>query len=122
MGPLQAAKALELAGLTRAEVKALAIEDPLPAYAATIGDVEEVKREKDLFFSALATDARGQGEEAGVPLDVEVRPGHAATVICESRRRAVTTSSSSATAATTCATTCSARLRTGSPSTRPAPS
>ena len=36
------AKALELAGLTEARLTALAIEGPLPAYAATVGEVEEV--------------------------------------------------------------------------------
>ncbi len=77
------AKALELAELTRASLTALAIEGPLPAYAATIGEVEEVKREKDLFFNALAVNAREQGRQAGVDVEVEVRPGHAAEVISE---------------------------------------
>ena len=35
------AKALELAVLAGASVTALAVEGPLPAYAATIGEVEE---------------------------------------------------------------------------------
>ena len=77
------AKALELAELTRASLTALAIEGPLPAYAATIGEVEEVKREKDLFFNALAVNAEAQGRQAGVDVEVEVRPGHAAEVISE---------------------------------------
>ena len=75
------AKALELGGLLRAHITALAIEGPLPAYAATIGEVEEVKREKDVFFNALAARARDEGECAGVEIDVQVRPGHAAEVI-----------------------------------------
>jgi nucleotide-binding universal stress UspA family protein len=77
------AKALELAALTRASVTALAIEGPLPAYAATIGEVEEVKREKDAFFGALVGDVRREAEAAGVAVDVEVRPGHAAEVISQ---------------------------------------
>jgi nucleotide-binding universal stress UspA family protein len=76
-------KALELAELTRASLTALAIEGPLPAYAATIGEVEEVKREKDVFFNALAVNAEEQGRQAGVDVEVEVRPGHAAEVISE---------------------------------------
>lgn len=75
------AKALELAALTRARLTALAIEGPLPAYAATIGEVEEVKREKDAFFSRLAERARREAEAGGVEVDVELRPGHAAEVI-----------------------------------------
>src|SRR6266516_8018417 len=77
------AKALELADVTGAHLTALAIEGPLPAYAATIGEVDEVKREKDLFFNALAVSAKEQGRQAGVDVEVEVRPGHAAEVISE---------------------------------------
>jgi nucleotide-binding universal stress UspA family protein len=75
------AKALELAQLTSARLDALAIEGPLPAYAATIGEVEEVKREKDLYFDALSARAREQAASAGVALEVDVRPGHAAELI-----------------------------------------
>ncbi len=75
------AKALELAALARARVTALAVEGPLPAYAATIGEVEEVKREKDAFFRALAARARLRGAQAGVEVEIDVRPGHAADVI-----------------------------------------
>jgi nucleotide-binding universal stress UspA family protein len=77
------AKALELAVLAQAHVTALAVEGPLPAYAATIGEVDEVKRKKDAFFRALATQAQQKGEEAGVEVDVDVRLGHAAEVISQ---------------------------------------
>ena len=73
--------ALELAGLMGARLTALAIEGPLPAYAATIGEVDEVKREKDVFFNNLAARARRQAAEAEVEIDVEVRPGHPAELI-----------------------------------------
>ena len=75
------AKALELASLTNARLIALAVEGPLPAYAATIGEVDEVKREKDAFFGALAARAREQAERVGVDLEVELRAGHAAELI-----------------------------------------
>src|SRR5712691_4231921 len=75
------AKALELAQLTNARLTALAVEGPLPAYAATIGEVDEVVREKDSFFKRLAAAARAQGERAGVDIDVDVRPGHPAELI-----------------------------------------
>jgi len=74
-------KAVELASLTGARLRALAIEGPLPAYAATIGEVDEVKREKDLYFRALSARVREEAEAAGVELEVDVRPGHAAEVI-----------------------------------------
>jgi nucleotide-binding universal stress UspA family protein len=75
------AVALELAALTQATLTALAVEGPLPAYAATIGEVDEVKREKDIFFNALADRARAHGEQAGVKIDIDVRPGHPAELI-----------------------------------------
>ncbi len=77
------AKALELALLADARLTALAIEGPLPAYAATIGEVEEVKREKDRYFNALAAVARERASVVGVEIEIEVRPGHAAEVISE---------------------------------------
>ncbi len=77
------ATAIELANLTGAQLTALAIEGPLPAYAATIGEVDEVKREKDLFFNALAAAARERAAQGGVEIDVDVRAGHAAEVISE---------------------------------------
>jgi nucleotide-binding universal stress UspA family protein len=75
------ATALELADLMNATLTALAIEGPLPAYAATIGEVDEVRREKDEFFTALAARARQKAAEAGVEIEVDVRPGHPAELI-----------------------------------------
>ena len=75
------AKALELVTVTHAELTALAIEGPLPAYAAIIAEVDEVKREKDAFFERLADSARKQAAGNGVDLQIDVRPGHAAEVI-----------------------------------------
>jgi nucleotide-binding universal stress UspA family protein len=74
-------KGLELARLLEASVTALAVEGPLPAYAATIGEVDEVKREKDAFFSRLAHDVRERGASLALGVDVEIRPGHAAELI-----------------------------------------
>jgi nucleotide-binding universal stress UspA family protein len=74
-------KALELAVLTSGKLTALAIEGPLPAYAATLGEVDEVKREKDQFFNALGARARERAEQLRVELDVDVRPGHPAELI-----------------------------------------
>ena len=78
--------AIELARLTEAVVIALAVEGPLPAYAATIGEVDEVKRQKDRFFGEVAAAAQAQAEAAGVDITVEVRPGHAAELITRRAR------------------------------------
>jgi len=74
-------KALELARLTGGRITALAVEGPLPVYAATIGEVDEVKREKDRFFGRLADDVRRRAEGLGLPVEVDVRAGHAAELI-----------------------------------------
>jgi hypothetical protein len=58
----------------------LAVEGPLPAYATTIGEVEEVKREKDAFFQRLLSHTREQAEAAGV-LEVQLHPGRAAELV-----------------------------------------
>ena len=73
--------AVELARLTGGTIVALAVEGPLPAYAATVGEVEEVRREKDAFFTRLADDVRSRADASGVGVEVLVRPGHAAELI-----------------------------------------
>jgi nucleotide-binding universal stress UspA family protein len=76
-------KALELAVVANAHLTALAVEGPLPAYAATVGEVDEVKREKDAFFSALASRVAERAGRAGLELEVQIKPGHAAELISQ---------------------------------------
>jgi nucleotide-binding universal stress UspA family protein len=78
--------AVELAKLTGARLRALAVEGRLPAYAATVGEVDEAKREKDEFFESLACSVEAFAEAQGVELEVEVRPGHAAELIVDYAR------------------------------------
>jgi len=75
------ATALELASLTGASLTALAVEGPLPAYAATLGEVEEVRREKDAYFGKLLARTHERAEAAGIDVTVELRPGHASELI-----------------------------------------
>jgi nucleotide-binding universal stress UspA family protein len=65
---------------------ALIVEGKLPAYAATAGEVDEVKREKDEFFSRVLADARSQAKARNVELKTEIVPGHAAEVIAHYAR------------------------------------
>jgi len=78
--------AIELAGLVDARLTGLAVEGPLPAYAATMAEVDEVKREKDRFFLKLAQEALERAGLAGIELELELRPGHAAEVITKYAR------------------------------------
>ena len=47
----------------------------------TVGEVDEVKREKDVFFTGLASRAKRDAKAAGIEIDIDVRAGHAAELI-----------------------------------------
>ena len=73
--------AISLVDRLGGQLTALLVEGRLPAYAATAGEVDEVKREKDEFFSRVLDDAQTQARARGIELKTEVVPGHAAEVI-----------------------------------------
>lgn len=73
--------ALSLVERLGGELTALVVEGRLPAYAATAGEVDEVKREKDHFFHDVLERAEQEARERGVELTTELVPGHAAEVI-----------------------------------------
>ncbi|MCX7668729.1 MAG: universal stress protein, partial [Anaerolineae bacterium] len=74
-------QAIALARLTGASLTALSVEEKLPAYAASVGEVEEAKREMDAFFARVQTAAVEQAQAAGVALQTAVRAGRAAATI-----------------------------------------
>ena len=73
--------ALSICESVHAELTVLAVEGKLPAYAGSIGEVDEVKREKDTYFSRVLDEARSQAQARQVETDVALVPGHAAEVI-----------------------------------------
>jgi nucleotide-binding universal stress UspA family protein len=73
--------ALSLIERLGGRLTALAVEGKLPAYAATAGEVDEVKREKDRFFRNILEEAKTQAAERDVELNTDLIPGHAAEVI-----------------------------------------
>jgi nucleotide-binding universal stress UspA family protein len=75
------AQVLSLCESMGAELTALAVEGKLPAYAGSIGEVDEVKREKDQYFSDVLARARAAAAERGVQVRTDLVPGHAAEVI-----------------------------------------
>jgi nucleotide-binding universal stress UspA family protein len=83
--------ALSICDALGARLTALAVEGKLPAYAATAGEVEEVKREKDSFFARVLAEAREQAELRGVEVHTDLVPGHAAEVITHYARAHATT-------------------------------
>jgi len=81
-GSLQALRqAIALARITEATLTALSVEEKLPAYAASVGEVEEAKCEMDTYFARIQAAAKEQARAEGVTLDTAVRAGHAAQTI-----------------------------------------
>jgi nucleotide-binding universal stress UspA family protein len=62
------AAAVELARTFHAELHSLAVEGKLPAYAATLGEVDEAKAEKDAFFERIDREAVDFAAQHGVEL------------------------------------------------------
>jgi len=67
---IQFAKHLE------ADIASVSVEEPLPRYAATVGEVEEAKDEIDEHFRRLTAKARDLGLAGGVELETLIRRGH----------------------------------------------
>jgi nucleotide-binding universal stress UspA family protein len=73
--------ALSICSALGARLTILAVEGKLPAYAASLGEVDEVKREKDEFFSRALGEAEQSARERGVAARTDLIPGHTADVI-----------------------------------------
>ena len=74
--------ALSICESVGAELTALAVEGKLPAYAGSIGEVDEVKREKDTLLLARPGRSTLQSQRrAASRSNVALVPGHAAEVI-----------------------------------------
>ena len=70
-------RAVRLAQCFDAELHTISIEVDLPQYVATIGEFEEVKRQKDIYFEQLSNEALELAKSEGVKLTPDVVPGHA---------------------------------------------
>jgi len=74
-------EAAELAQRFSARLIAVSVEEGLPRYAATIGEVDEFKREKDRYFDEVGVEAKRIADVHGAKLEHEIRLGHATDVI-----------------------------------------
>ena len=77
----QLGTAIQLSRSRAAGLCALGVEEHLPHYAATVGEVEEAKDEKDSFFGRVMDEARRAAAEHDVQLTSEIRAGNAAQQI-----------------------------------------
>jgi CBS domain-containing protein len=67
---------IDLAKATGAELQTVSVEEHLPRYAATVGEVKEAKEEIDAHFQKLTKHARDLALVDGVELETLVRQGH----------------------------------------------
>jgi CBS-domain-containing membrane protein/nucleotide-binding universal stress UspA family protein len=67
---------IDLAKATGAELQTVSVEEHLPRYAATVGEVQEAKEEIDAHFQKLSKHARDLALVDGVELETLVRQGH----------------------------------------------
>jgi nucleotide-binding universal stress UspA family protein len=75
------ARALDLAALCGSELFVVSAEERLPAYAVTVGEIQEEERYEHRYYRRIQHEARRQAEEHGVPVRLEVVPGHPAQVL-----------------------------------------
>ena len=68
--------AIDLAIKYGAELHSISVEEGVPHYAATIGEVEEYRKEADSFFRTINDEAAEEAKKAGITLDIKVQAGH----------------------------------------------
>ena len=67
---------IELAKSLGAELHSISVEEHLPHYAATVGEVQDAKERVDEYFRILTKEARDQAALKGVELQTVIRLGH----------------------------------------------
>ena len=71
-------------GLTRslgAELHSISVEEHLPHYAISVGEIQETKDRVDEYFRILTKEARDQAGRNGVELQTAIRQGHEVEMI-----------------------------------------
>jgi nucleotide-binding universal stress UspA family protein len=64
-----------------AEAHSISVEEPLPHYAVSVGEIQEAKDRVDEYFRILTKEARDQAALKGVELQTVVRQGHEVEMI-----------------------------------------
>lgn len=67
---------LALAKALEAELRVIMVEEDLPKYAATIGEYDEVKKQRDAYFAHLERQVLLAAQLAEVAVQVHVVAGH----------------------------------------------
>lgn len=74
-------KALELCAGRDSELWCLSVEEKLPAYASTVGEVEEEKARITQFFENILKEASERARAVGIHLRTHIMAGHPAQTI-----------------------------------------
>ena len=64
-----------------AEIHSISVEEELPHYAATMGEVQDAKERVYEYFRVLTKDARDQAALLGVELQTAIMQGHEVEII-----------------------------------------
>lgn len=75
--------AVDLAARVKATLHMVSVEEDLPQYAQTIGEVAEQKEEQDSYFGQLAAQCRRRAALCGVDLESSVITGHEVKAIVD---------------------------------------
>ncbi|MBI3942915.1 MAG: CBS domain-containing protein [Chloroflexi bacterium] len=75
--------ALDLAKANEASVTAISVEERLPAYADTIGEIEGARRAMESYFYRLHNAAEIRARQVGIPLQTVILAGNAAQTIAQ---------------------------------------
>jgi nucleotide-binding universal stress UspA family protein len=68
--------AIDLAKKYGAELHSISVEEGVPHYAATIGEVDEFKKEANEYFRQINDEAIETAKKEGIELHANVRAGH----------------------------------------------
>jgi len=68
--------AIDIAKHYGAELHSISVEEDLPKYAATVGEVLEAKAERNGYFGKINEEAREMAAKEGVVLHTRIVPGH----------------------------------------------
>lgn len=68
--------AIDLAKKYNAELHSISVEEGMPHYAATIGEIEEFRKEADEFFEKINNEAIEEAKKEGIKLYTKVQAGH----------------------------------------------
>ena len=80
-------RAIQLAREHDAVLYGVAVEEPLPPYARTVGQTEDAREEAAIYFAQIVGQARKAAASMDVPITCEVQLGHPAKVLIERSRQ-----------------------------------